>query len=146
MPQARRVAVSSEVVRDEERILRELRRVAVVGLSPNPQRPSYGVASYLLDHGYTILPVNPNLTSWRGLPAYRSLTDVPGSVDVVDIFRRSSLAGAVVDEAIRIGARAVWMQDGVIDEAAAERARKAGLWVVMDRCMLRDHRALGLGS
>jgi predicted CoA-binding protein len=133
-------------MRVEERILRDFRRIAVVGLSDDPGRPSYQVASYLRDNGYTIFPVNPNLISWRGLPAHAALAEVPPPIEVVDIFRRSSFAGAVVDDAIRARARAVWLQDGVIDEAAAERARKAGLLVVMDRCMLRDHRSLFSGG
>jgi predicted CoA-binding protein len=126
----------------EASILRQWRRVAVVGLSDKPSRPSYGVTEYMQRHGYTILPVNPNLTDWRGLPAYPDLASVPPPVEIVDVFRRSEHAGAVVDEAIRIGAKAVWLQEGVVDEAAARRAREAGLLVVMDRCILKAHRAL----
>ena len=125
-----------------ERILRGYRRIAVVGLSDDPERPSHGVASYMREHGYTILPVNPNLDSWEGLEAYGSLSEVPRPVEVVDIFRRSEFVGEVVDEAIRIGARAIWMQLGVIDEAAARRAAGAGLLVVVDRCILVEHRRL----
>jgi predicted CoA-binding protein len=126
-----------------EEILRRFRRVAVVGISANPNRPSHEVASYLRAVGYEVLPVNPSLTAWEGLPCAPNLAAVPAPLEVVDIFRRSDQAGAVVDEAIASGARAVWMQIGVIDAAAAARARAAGLLVVMDRCMLRDHRRLG---
>ena len=126
-------------MRNEEKILREFKRIAVVGISDNPGRPSYGVSSYMQEHGYTIVPVNPLLKSWRNLTAYPNLAAAPGPIEIVDIFRRSDAAGAVVDEAIRIGAKAVWMQEGVIDEAAAERAGRAGLLVVMDRCILKEH-------
>jgi hypothetical protein len=125
-----------------EQILRSFRRVAVVGISDNPDRPSFGVASYLRAAGFEIVPVNPNLSTWEGLPCYASLRDIPASIEVVDIFRRAELVEPVVDDAIAIGARAVWMQDGVINPAAAAKARAAGLLVVMDRCMMRDHRAL----
>ncbi len=123
-----------------ERILREFRRIAVVGISANPNRPSHEVASYLRGAGYEILPVNPLLTSWEGLPCHPNLSTVPPPVEVVDLFRRSDQVGPIVDEAIAIGARAIWMQIGVVDEAAAARARAAGLLVVMDLCMLREHR------
>ncbi|MDX2170319.1 MAG: CoA-binding protein [Deltaproteobacteria bacterium] len=123
-------------------ILRRFRRVAVVGLSDNPARPSYEVASYLRAVGYDITPVNPTLSRWRDLPAYPDLRTAPGPIEVVDVFRRSELVAPLVDEAIAVGARAIWMQDGVVDRAAAARARAAGLLVVMDRCMLRDHREL----
>ena len=122
-------------------ILRRFRRIAVVGLSDDPQRPSYEVASYLRAAGYEIVPVNPRLAQWRDLPCYPNLHAVPGALEVVDVFRRSGLAGAVVDDAIAARAQAVWMQDGVVDHAAAARARAAGLLVVMNRCMLRDHAA-----
>ena len=90
--------------------------------------------------GYTILPVNPRLTSWLGLPAYPDLASVPRPVEIVNVFRRSEHAGAVVDDAIRLGAKAVWLQEGVVDEAAARRAQEAGLLVVQDRCILKAHR------
>ncbi len=107
---------------------------AVVGCSPDPSRDSHRIAKMLLKRGYRVIPVNPAVESVLGEPAYPSLHDVPEAVDVVDVFRRSSAAGAHVDEAIEIGARAVWLQLGVVDEAAAARARAAGLQVVMDRC------------
>ena len=125
-----------------EEILHRFRRVAVVGISADVNRPSHEVASYLRRAGYEILPVNPTLASWEGLPCSPDLHAVPPPVEVVDIFRRSEQAGAVVDEAIAVGARAVWMQIGVLDAAAAARARTAGLLVVMDRCMLREHRKM----
>ncbi len=117
-----------------ERILTGTHTWAVVGLSENPARASHRVASFLQARGYRVIPVNPNASEILGEPAYPDLASVPDRVEVVDIFRRSEAAGRHVDEAIAIGARAVWMQLGVIDEAAAERARAAGLEVVMDRC------------
>lgn len=122
-----------------ETILNECRTIAVVGLSSNPMRPSYDVASYLQRNGYRIIPVNPNETEVLGEKAYPSLADIPEGFDLVDIFRRSEEAGQYVDEAISLGAKAVWLQDGVIDEVAAQRALDAGLMVVMDDCILRQH-------
>ena len=120
-------------------ILDECRTIAVVGLSSNPARPSHGVAGYMKRHGYKVIPVNPNEQTVHGERAYPTLADVPEKIDLVDVFRRSEEAGTVVDEAIQIGAKAVWLQEGVIDQAAAERARDAGLLVVMNRCWLKDH-------
>ena len=122
-----------------ERILRTAQTIAVVGLSPHPWRASHGVARYLQRAGYRIIAVNPNVTEVLGERAYPSLREVPEPIDVVDVFRRSALVGPIVDDAIAIKARAVWLQDGVIDEAAAARARAAGLDVVMDDCMMRRH-------
>ncbi|MEJ7615721.1 MAG: CoA-binding protein [Pyrinomonadaceae bacterium] len=121
------------------RILDECRTIAVVGLSSNPMRASHGVASYMKRAGYKIIPVNPNESEVLGERAFATLADVPEPVDLVDVFRRSEEAGAAVDEAIRMGAKAVWLQEGVLDRAAAERAAQAGLMVVMDRCWLKDH-------
>ena len=121
------------------RIFEECRTIAVVGLSSNPGRPSNGVAAYMKRQGYRVIPVNPNESEVLGERAYPSLADVPVPVDLVDIFRRSSEAGRAVDDAIRAGAKAVWMQDGVIDRDAARRALDAGLLVVMDRCWLKEH-------
>ena len=125
-----------------DKILRSAHTIAVVGLSANPRRPSHGVARYLQRVGYHIIPVNPNIGEVLGERAYATLSELPGPVDVVEVFRRSEFAGAIVDEAIAIGARAVWLQDGVVDEAAAERARAAGLDVVMDDCMMRRHASM----
>ncbi|HEY7875553.1 MAG TPA: CoA-binding protein [Actinomycetota bacterium] len=123
-----------------EKILRSYRRFAVVGCSADPRRPSYGVARFLIAQGYDVVCVNPNETMCiEGAPCYPDLGSVPGPIDVVDIFRRADQAGTHVDEAIAIGAKAVWMQLGVIDEAAARRAGDAGLDVVMDRCPAIDH-------
>jgi predicted CoA-binding protein len=124
-----------------EKILRSARTIAVVGLSANPRRPSHGVARYLQRVGYRIIPVNPNVAEVLGERAYPTLSALPSPVDVVEVFRRSEFAGAIIDEAIAIGAGAVWLQDGVVDEAAAKRARAAGLDVVMDDCMMRRHRS-----
>ncbi len=127
------------------RILREFRRVAVVGISDRPERDSHRVAAYLQRVGYTIVPVNPNVTTVLGLRCWPSLEAAPGPIEIVDVFRRSELVEPVVDAAIAVGAKAVWMQDGVVNERAAATARAAGLLVVMDRCMLRDH-ASGLAD
>ena len=122
-----------------ERILDECRTIAVVGLSSKETRPSHGVAAYMQRHGYRIIPVNPNEVEVLGEKAYASLTNVPEKIDLVDVFRRSEEAGAAVDQAIANGAKAVWLQEGVIDHAAAQRALDAGLMVVMDRCWLKEH-------
>lgn len=122
-----------------KRILDECQTIAVVGLSSSPMRASNGVAHYMMKEGYKVIPVNPNETEVFGQPAYPSLADVPEPFDLVDVFRRSEEAGAAVDEAIRTGAKAVWLQEGVIDPAAAQRALDAGLLVVMDRCWLKEH-------
>jgi predicted CoA-binding protein len=121
-------------------LLRRAKTIAVVGLSSRRFRPSYGVSEYMKRSGYRIIPVNPNEQEVLGEKSYARLEDIPEHVDIVDIFRRSEHAGQVVDAAIRIGAGAVWMQEGVVDHGAAERARKAGLEVVMDRCILKEHR------
>lgn len=127
-----------------DRILREFRRVAVVGISPRPERDSHRVAAYLLAAGWDVVPVNPLVDAVLGRRCWPSLAQLPAPVDVVDVFRRPELVEPVVEEAIAMGARALWLQDGVVHEAAATRARAAGLLVVMDRCMMRDH-ARGLG-
>jgi predicted CoA-binding protein len=113
-----------------------------VGLSPKPFRASYGVAEYLQSVGYRIIPVNPNVSQVLGEKAYASLEEIPEKVDLVDVFRRSEAVPEIVDAAIRIGARAVWMQEGVAHEEAAAKARRAGLLVVMDTCILKDHHRL----
>jgi predicted CoA-binding protein len=121
------------------RILDECRTIAVVGLSSNSWRPSHGVASYMKRAGYRVIAVNPNETEVFGDKSFGSLVEVPEEIDLVDVFRRSEEAGAAVDQAIAIGAKAVWLQEGVIDYQAAQRALDAGLLVVMDRCWLKEH-------
>lgn len=120
-------------------ILEEAKTIAVVGLSSDASRASNGVSRYMQSHGYRIIPINPNEASVLGEKAYSHLEDVPEKIDIVDVFRRSEEAGQHVDEAIRLGARGVWLQEGVIDEAAARRALDAGLAVVMNRCILKEH-------
>lgn len=114
--------------------------IAVVGLSAKRSRPSFGVAEYMQQAGYRIVPVNPNETEVLGEKCYPDLNSIPEKIDIVDIFRRSEVVPEIVEGAIRIGARAVWMQEDVVHEAAAARARAAGLTVVMDRCILKEHR------
>lgn len=126
----------------EERILRGFRRIAVVGLSPDPARPSFAVARYMRDHGYVITPVNPSLAEWEGIRAYSDLASIPPPIEVVNVFRRPDAVAAVVEESIRTGAKALWLQEGVVDVDAARRAREAGLLVVMDKCMLKEHKEL----
>ena len=122
-----------------EKILTSARTIAVVGLSPDPRRPSHGVARYLQRAGYRVIPVNPKVDEVLGERAYPNLRQVPEPIDVVDVFRRSEFVGPIVDDAIAIKASAVWLQDGVVDEDAAARAQAAGLDVVMDDCMMRRH-------
>jgi len=129
-------------VSTEAEILNSSKTIAVVGLSPKPDRPSYRVASYLKEQGYRIIPVNTYASEILGETCYPDLRSIPEQVDVVDIFRRSERVPAVVEEAIEIGAKAVWMQEGVINEEAAAQAMEAGLLVVMDKCMLKEHRKL----
>ena len=122
-------------------ILETYKNIAVVGLSSQTWRPSYSVSRYMQTVGYRIIPVNPNETEVLGEKAYASLDDVPGPIEIVDIFRRPEFVPDVVEAAIRRKARVIWMQLGVVNEAAAARARAAGLEVVMDRCILVEHRA-----
>ena len=124
------------------RILRDNKRIAVVGLSANWYRPSFFAAKYLLDHGYRVIPVNPAYREVLGQRCYPSLQEVPEPVDVVDCFRRAEEIPALVDQALAIGARVLWMQLGVVNEAAARAARAGGLEVVMDRCMKIEHARL----
>ncbi|MGC1186595.1 MAG: CoA-binding protein [Candidatus Acidiferrales bacterium] len=131
--------MSADPIRE---LLETSKFIAVVGLSSSRSRPSYGVARYLQSAGYRIIPVNPNETEVLGVRAYPRLEDVPDKIDIVDIFRRPEAVPEIVESAIRIGARSIWMQEGVIHEAAAERARRAGLVAVMDRCILKDHHAI----
>ena len=122
-------------------ILRRSKTIAVVGLSNSPLRPSHGVSAYMQAQGYRIIPVNPNIKGSLGERAYASLLDVPEKIDIVNIFRRSEFVGEVVDQAIQLKIPAVWMQEEVVNEAAARKARDAGIFVVMDRCILQEHRA-----
>lgn len=124
-----------------EEILRTCRTIAVVGASSNPARPSNRVASYMKAQGYRVIPVNPNEQSVIGEQAFPSLSAVPGPIDLVDIFRKSEEVLPIVEEAIAKGAKAVWLQEGVVNEAAAARAKAAGLLVVMDRCWLKERSA-----
>jgi hypothetical protein len=121
-------------------ILRRARTIAVVGLSDNPLRPSHGVAAYLQSQGYRIIPVNPHIQSALGEKAYRSLLEVPERIDIVNVFRRPAFVEEVVDQTIQLKVPAVWMQEDVVHEGAAQKARQAGIFVVMDRCILLEHR------
>jgi predicted CoA-binding protein len=127
-------------------VLHSARTIAVVGLSGKRYRPSYGVAEYLKRAGYRIIPVNPMEKEVLGERSYPDLESIPEPVDLVDVFRRSEHVPEIVESAIKIGAKAVWMQEGVMHEAAAARAEAAGLAVVMDRCILKDHRRLAYAS
>jgi predicted CoA-binding protein len=120
-------------------LLRTSRTIAVVGLSSKRWRPSYGVSEYMQRAGYRIIPVNPGEAEVLGEKSYAGLEEVPEKVDIVDVFRRSEFVPEIVEQAIRIGARAVWLQEGVVHEEAAAKARAAGLMVVMDRCILKEH-------
>jgi len=120
-------------------ILKRAKTIAVVGLSDNPLRPSHGVAAYLQTQGYRIIPVNPEIRESLGEKAYPSLLDVREKIDIVDIFRRPEFVEEVVDQAIQIHAPVIWMQEGVVHQEAAEKARQAGIFVIMDRCILKEH-------
>ena len=122
-------------------LLKRARTIAVVGLSNSPLRPSHGVSAYMQTHGYRIIPVNPTINGSLGEKAYASLLDVPDKIDIVNIFRRSEFVEEVVDQAIQLKVPAIWMQEGVVNEKAAEKARKAGIFVMMDHCILKAHKA-----
>ena len=122
-------------------LLRGAKTIAVVGLSGDPMRPSHGVSAYIQSHGYRIIPVNPKIESCLGERAYPSLLEVPERIDIVNIFRRPEYVEEVVDQAIQLKVPAIWMQEDVIHEKAAEKARKAGIFVAMDLCILKEHRA-----
>jgi len=122
-------------------LLRRAKTIAVVGLSDEPDRPSYGVAFYMKSQGYRIIPVNPQIKSSLGEQSYASLLNVPEKIDIVNIFRRPEFVEEVVDQAIRLKVPAIWMQEGVVHQEAAEKARQAGAFVVMDGCILLEHRA-----
>ncbi len=126
-------------------LLTRVKTIAVVGLSDNPMRPSYGVSAYMQSQGYKIIPVNPQIGEALGEKSYASLLDLPGElakrIDLLDVFRRSEFVDEIVDQAIQLKIPAIWLQEDVIDERAAEKARQAGIFVVMDRCILKEHRA-----
>ena len=122
-------------------LLERSKTIAVVGLSNSPLRPSHGVSAYMQTHGYRIIPVNPRINGALGEKAYPSLLEVPEKIDIVNIFRRPEFVPEVVNQAIQLKVPAVWMQEEVIHEEAAEKARKAGIFVIMDRCILKEHRA-----
>ncbi|PYX32763.1 MAG: CoA-binding protein [Acidobacteria bacterium] len=122
-------------------LLSRTRTIAVVGLSDSPLRPSHGVSAYMQSQGYRIIPVNPHISESLGEDAHPSLLDVPDKIDLVDVFRRPEFVDEIVDQAIQLKISAIWLQEGVINERAAEKARKAGMFVVMDRCVLKEHRA-----
>lgn len=122
-------------------LLSRVKTIAVVGLSNSPMRPSNGVAAYMQAQGYRIIPVNPEIGEALGEKSYPSLLDVPEKIDLVDVFRRPEFVDAIVEQAIQLKIPALWLQEDVINERAAERARKAGMFVVMDRCVLKEHRA-----
>jgi len=133
--------VPTEASSDEiTALLKRARTIAVVGLSDSPLRPSHGVSAYMQHQGYRIIPVNPNIHGALGEKAVASLSQVKDKIDIVDIFRRSEFVPEVVDEAIKLGVPAIWMQEDVIHEQAAQKARDAGIFVVMDRCILKEHR------
>lgn len=124
-----------------KQILRRYRKIAVVGISADPLRASNGVSRYMLRNGYQIVPVNPNLDAFEGIPTYADLDAVPDDVEVLNIFRRPEFVPELVDAAIRKGVKAIWMQQGIIHEEAAAKARAANIAVVMDRCIMQDHLA-----
>jgi predicted CoA-binding protein len=121
-------------------LLERVKTIAVVGLSDSPLRPSHGVSAYMQMQGYKIIPVNPNIRESLGEKSWRSLAEVPEKIDIVNIFRRPQFVEEIVDQAIKLKIPAVWMQEEVLNERAAEKARKAGIFVVMDRCILKEHR------
>jgi predicted CoA-binding protein len=126
----------------EARILRNYRTVAVVGISADQERPSHRIARYLKEHGYRVIPVNPREKEVLGERCYPDLCSIPEPIEIVEVFRRSRFVPRVVAEAIYAGAKVVWMQEGIVHEAAARRAREAGMEVVMDRCMMNEHRKM----
>jgi uncharacterized protein len=122
-------------------LLRTAKTIAVVGLSNSPLRPSHGVSAYMQTQGYRIIPVNPQIREALGETAYPSLLDIPEPIDIVNVFRRSELVSETVDQAIQLKVPAIWMQEDVVNQVAAEKARQHGIFVIMDRCILKEHRA-----
>ncbi len=134
--------MSVQVENELRDILKSARTVACVGVSSNPQKPSYGIFQYLAEAGYRMIPVNPTVPEIFGRPSYPSLAAIPDKIDVVQVFRKPEDVPPVVEQAIKAGVRVVWMQEGIVNEEAAQRAREAGLQVVMDRCMMKTHQRL----
>ncbi|MFH1700367.1 MAG: CoA-binding protein [Candidatus Zixiibacteriota bacterium] len=132
---------SAEEIRD---ILTSSRTIAVVGLSPKPERPSYGVANYLMGMGYSVIPVNPREIEIMGCKSYPDLTAIGKKVDIVDVFRRGEATPPIVEEAIKTGAGCIWFQEGVISEESYKLAKDAGVTIVMDRCILKEHQLMGI--
>jgi len=126
---------------DEDRraLLRRVKVIAVVGLSPNPARPSHGVARSLQRFGYSIIPIHPTAIEVLGAKAYRRLSEVPGQIDLVNVFRRAEFIRPIVEDCLALGIKAIWIQEGIVNERAARRAQGGGMMVVMDRCIYRDH-------
>ena len=122
-------------------LLQRIKTIAVVGLSDSPVRPSHGVSAYMQAAGYRIIPVNPQIAEALGAKSYPSLLDVPGKIDLVNVFRRPEYVDQIVDQSIQLKIPAIWLQEGVVNERAAAKARSAGIFVVMDRCVLKEHRA-----
>ena len=131
--------LAAEQVKKIRKILLESKTIAVVGLSPKPHRPSHEVARYLMEAGYTIIPVNPGHDALLGLTCYPNLRAIPTQIDMVDIFRRSEAVMNIIDDAVAVGARFIWMQEGIVNQEAAAKAEAAGLIVVMNRCTKIDH-------
>jgi len=127
-------------------LFNSIKTIAVVGLSDKPDRPSYVVADYLKRHGFKIIPVNPTIESTLGEKSYPSLDKIPEPIDVVDVFRQPQYVDEVMDAAIKIGAKVVWLQEGIVNQKAAQKGRAAGLTVVMDKCMRKEHKKLFKGS
>lgn len=121
---------------------KKIKTIAIVGLSDKPERPSYKVGKYLMDKDFKIFPVNPNIDNFLGIKNYKTLSDIKEKIDVVDIFRKSEFVEPLVEEAIKIGAKMIWMQEGVINENAAIKARSAGLTVVMNMCLMKEHKKI----
>ena len=127
---------------DDIRKIFQMKTIAVVGMSPKPERPSHYVAIYMKEHGYNIIPVNPGHNEIAGMKSFPSLLDIPQTIDVVDVFRRSEYVLPIAESAVTVGAKALWLQDGVINKDGAKLAEKAGLLVVMNDCILRQHRQM----
>lgn len=121
---------------------KKIKSIAIVGLSDNPEKPSYEVGKYLMNKGFKIFPVNPNVDNFLGIKSYKTLSDIKEEIDVVDIFRRPEFVPQIVDEAIKLGAKSIWMQEGISDEKAAFKARAAGLTVIMNICIMKEHKQL----